>query len=142
MVVLACDGTPIVDVHLNLKFNSSTIDSNQNDPQPKLVVLFIQYKHSKLEARTSVKISAMNTEVALLEARLQRCGWAGGEWLFLWVSNRTIAKDEDPDPRLLWVGKSELVMHAPLIGRRGLVPMETSRQAELEEDEEYKMLIS
>ena len=42
----------------------------------------------------------------------------------LWVTNIIIVKDEDPDPRLLWVGKNELVMHAPLIGRRGLVPTE------------------
>lgn len=73
---------------------------------------------------------------------MKLCGWDEREWLFLWVSNRTIVKDMDPDPRLLWVGKSELVMHAPLIGRRGLVPMETSRQAELEEDEEAEMPIS
>jgi hypothetical protein len=139
-VVLACDGTPIIDAHLNLRLkpvpdSSSTAGANQSEElAPVPVVLFIQYKHSKLGAGTVVKVSDMNAEVRLLESRLRQCAWSGGEWLFLWVSNRKIDVDVGADARLIWVGKSELEMHAPLIGRRGRVPVESYRDAEVEDD--------
>eukprot|EP00978_Attheya_sp_CCMP212_P024469 scaffold76831_cov29-Attheya_sp.AAC.1 len=144
-VILACNGTPIIDAHMNLRLSTpdaSASYANQNEePHYQPVVLFLQYKHSKLDGvtDTDVKVSDMNAAVNLLDKRLQLCeNWNGCEWLFLWVSNRTIMKDQSPDPRLLWVGKTELIMHAPLIGRRGLVPAECTRQAE-EEDKEDEM---
>ena len=124
---MACDGTPIIDAHLNLRLKGND-GPNQNEYGD--VVLFVQYKHSKLESDTTVKVSEMNTAVELLSSRLKRYQWKG-EWLFLWVSNRNVIEDtKNPDPHLLWVGKNELVKHAPLIGRRGLVPYEMVRPDE------------
>jgi hypothetical protein len=54
----------------------------------------------------------------------------------VWISNRKIDVDVGADARLIWVGKSELGMHAPLIGRRGPVPVESCRDAEVEDDGE------
>ena len=134
-LLLACDGTPIVDAHLNLRLSMANGGNRRVS-----VVLFIQYKHSKLGSKTEVKVSEMNAAVAELNSRLQHCkNWKGGEWLFLWVSNRVINDREDhvtPDPRLLWVGKNELVKHAPLIGRRGLVPVPDNIRKDEEDDEE------
>jgi hypothetical protein len=141
-VVLACDGTPIIDAHLNLRLkpapdSSSTAGANQiEEPPPVPVVLFIQYKHSKPEADAVLKVSEMDAAVGLLESRLEQCNWDGREWLFLWISNRKIDADVGADARLIWVGKSELGMHAPLIGRRGPVPVESCRDAEVEDDGE------
>ena len=75
----------------------------------------------------------MNAAVKLLEDRLKKCNWGTQEWLFLWVSNRKIENDTTADPRLLWVGKKELVSHAPLIGRRGLIPTELGREEEMDD---------
>lgn len=127
-VVMACEGTPIIDAHLNLDLGPEKELNIDENSVP--VVLFIQYKHSKPDAGGVVKVSKMNASVVLLAARLKSCGWVGPEWLFLWVSNRNIEKDVDPDKRLLWVGKNELENHAPLIGRRGLVPMELERSGD------------
>lgn len=130
-LVLACDGMPIIDAHLNLRL---TRNDGPNRNEYGDVVLFVQYNHSKLESDTTVKVSEMNTAVELLSSRLERCQWKG-DWLFLWVSNRNIIEDtKNPHPRLLWVGKNELVKHAPLIGRRGLVPAEMVRPDEEVED--------
>ncbi len=93
----------------------------------------IQYKHSKPEANGVVKVSKMNASVVLLESRLNSCGWVEHEWLFLWVSNRRIEVDVTPNKRLLWVGRDELANHAPLIGRRGLVPTELLHRNEVDE---------
>ena len=128
-VLLAADGTPIIDAHLNLTL-SNAVDDARNDA----VALFIQYKHKKLNSKTKVKVSEMNAAVKLLELRLNVSKWEGGEWLFLWVSNREVEMDmTDPDQRLLWVGKDDLVKHAPLIGRRGLVTKEIIRADEVDE---------
>ena len=91
--------------------------------------LFVQYKHSKLDSDAQVKISQMNETVAKLEIYLsgQESEWGHRPWIFLWVTNRAIVADEDPHSRLLYVGKDNLIEHAPLIGRRGLVPQETVR---------------
>ena len=82
-LVLACDGTPIIDAHLNLRLKGND-GPNQNEYGD--VVLFVQYKHSKLESDTTVKVSEMNTAVELLSSRLKQHQWKG-EWLFLWVSS-------------------------------------------------------
>mmetsp|Transcript_5533 Transcript_5533/g.7703 ORF Transcript_5533/g.7703 Transcript_5533/m.7703 type:complete len:95 (-) Transcript_5533:859-1143(-) len=94
--------------------------------------MFVQYKHNNLESQTSsVHVSTMNAEVRKLDCRLQKHGWQEHRgWIFLWVTNRDVCKDEDPDPRLLWVEKSTLADHAPLLGTRGLAPLEESRDGE------------
>jgi hypothetical protein len=118
----ACDGTPIIDAHLNLDLGPEGESNINKKPVP--VVLFIQYKHSKPEASGVLKVSKMNGSLVLLESRLKSSGWAGPEWLFLWVSDRYIEVDDVADKRLLWVGENELENHAPLIGRRELAPIE------------------
>ena len=125
-VMLAADGTPIIDAHLNLTLSKAD-DSTQNVD----VILFIQYKHKKLNSKTQVKVSEMDAAVELLASRLKGSEWGGHEWLFLWVSNREVEMDMDsPDHRLLWVGRKDLVKHAPLIGCRGLVTKEIDRSGE------------
>ena len=128
---MACEGTPIIDAHLNLDLGAEGESDTNFVPVP--VVLFIQYKHSKPEANGVVKVSKMNASVVLLESRLNSCGWVEHEWLFLWVSNRRIEVDVTPNKRLLWVGRDELANHAPLIGRRGLVPTELLHRNEVDE---------
>lgn len=125
-VMLAADGTPIIDGHINL-----TLGNAGDATGDGAVTLFMQYKHKKLESKTQVKVSEMNAAVQLLESRLKTSKWQGGDWLFLWVSNRQVVVDmENTDHRLLWIGKDDLVKHAPLIGRRGLVLEETDRADE------------
>ena len=121
-----CDNTPIVDAYVNLKLSEMEAD---NDTKAESTTLFIQYKHSKLMAKGKVKVSEMNREVQKLGDYLKdkSSKWNGRPWIFLWVTNWEIVKDADPDPNLLWVGRDKLIDHAPLIGRRGLVPMETER---------------
>lgn len=83
----------------------------------------MQYKHSGLASRTfDVAVSTMNSEVSKLHN-----GWQDRKWIFLWVTNRTVVEDADPDCRLLWVCKATLAEHVPLLGFRGLVPQETLR---------------
>ena len=124
---MAKDGTPIIGAHLNLRL---TRNDGPNRNGYVYVVLFVQYKHSKLESDTNMKVSEMNAAAELLSSRLKQHEWKR-EWLFLWVSNRNIIEDtNDPHPHLLWVGKNELVKHAPLIGRRGFVPSEDVRKDE------------
>lgn len=66
-----------------------------------------------------------------LDARLRTHGWQEDRgWIFLWVTNREVVTDKNPDPRLLWVEKSTLADHAPLLGTRGLVPLEVLRKGE------------
>lgn len=76
----------------------------------------------------------MNGAVAKLESYLSgtESNWGHRPWIFLWVTNREIVDDAVPHPRLLWVGKDKLIDHAPLIGRRGLIPLEEER---IEEEE-------
>ena len=71
----------------------------------------------------------MNETVTKLETYLSGPGkWSGRPWIFLWVTNRAIVDDATtPHPNLLWVGKDKLIDHAPLIGRRGLIPKEEER---------------
>lgn len=125
-VHLAKDGTPIVDGYLNLKFQAPVGAGAVSK------TVFVQYKHSGLESQTSpVHVSSMNTEVRKLDTRLRKHGWQEHRgWIFLWVTNREIVRDEDPDPRLLWVEKSTLADHAPLLGTRGLAPLEELRNGE------------
>lgn len=125
-VMLAADGTPIIDGHMNI-----TLSNAGDAAGDSAVTLFMQYKHKKLESKTQVKVSEMNAAVQLLESRLKASDWQEREWLFLWVSNREVVVDmEITDGRLLWVGKNDLIKHAPLIGRRGLVLEETCRADE------------
>jgi len=93
--------------------------------------LFVQYKHSRLDSQTSpVHISTMNAAVNELDARLRKHNWEQHRWIFLWVTNRDVEEDVTPDARLLWVDKSSLADHAPLLGTRGLVPLEELREKE------------
>ena len=126
----ALAGTPIIDAYVNLKLcgggeslaaGTATVDES--------ATLFIQYKHSKLEPEAQVKISEMNDTVTKLETYLSgyESHWGGRPWIFLWVTNRAIVENATPHPHLLWVGKDNLMDHAPLIGRRGLIPKEDER---------------
>ncbi|KAL3926898.1 MAG: hypothetical protein SGBAC_013293 [Bacillariaceae sp.] len=125
-VHLAKDGTPIIDGYLNLTFQAPAGAGVASK------TVFVQYKHSGLESQTSpVHVSSMNIEVRKLDARLRKNGWQENRgWIFLWVTNREIVSDMDPDPRLLWVDKSTLADHAPLLGTRGLAPLEELRNGE------------
>lgn len=122
-VHLAAPGNPITDAHFNLN-----VERVANDPQQGMTV-FMQYKHSvDLEADTTVKVSAMNGAVETLRGRLAKHGWPRErEWLFLWVTNRSVVVDVPANENLLWVGREELFEHSPLIGMRGLVAVEQSR---------------
>ena len=115
-IFLAAEGTPLIDAFLNLLLHRRT-------------TMFIQYKHSGLSSRTSpVHVSTMNQSVTLLGRRLAACGWSEDqEWILFWVTNRAVIHDVTPDDKLLWVDKSVLASHAPLLGRRGLVPHESLR---------------
>lgn len=56
----------------------------------------MQYKHSGLASRTfDVAVSTMNSEVSKLHN-----GWQDRKWIFLWVTNRTVVEDADPDSSL------------------------------------------
>ena len=122
-VVKACEGTPIIDAHLVLNLGKTDGSQNAED-----VVLFIQYKHSKLESKTTVKVSDMIQACKSLDERLKLCHFQS-PWLFLWITNRKIDNDvKNSDSRLLWVGREQFVKHAPLIGRRGLVTVEPCRR--------------
>ena len=72
----------------------------------------------------------MNAEVKKLSARLRKHKWKREGWIFLWVTNRDVVEDADAHPQLLWVDKSTLADHAPLLGTRGLVPLEKFRTGE------------
>lgn len=119
-------GTPIVDGYLNLKLNNLE----------GTTTLFIQYKHSALSSTTStVNVSTMNKEYAKLKSRLKKHGWPNDRpFLFLWVTNRTVDRDEEANNSLLWICKESLADHAPLLGQRGLVPTEKLRESEYEDD--------
>lgn len=125
-VHLTCDGTPIVDGYQNLKFEtSSAVDAIVRS-------MFIQYKHSCLRCQTSdIHVSTMNQEVMKLKSRLTKHKWPTSRgFIFLWVTNRTVVSDVAPCRELLWVERSTLAEHAPLLGTRGLVPLEELRQTE------------
>ena len=128
-VHLAMEGTPIVDGYLNLRLGAAS----SSDIATK--TLFIQYKHSGLESQSSaVHISHMNHEVNKLAVRLNKHGWPQDRgWIFLWVTNRDVVQDCVPDQRLLWVDKTSLSKHAPLLGTRGLVPLEQLREVDHKE---------
>ena len=126
----ALAGTPIIDAFVNLKLSgggeslaagTATVDES--------TTLFLQYKHGTLESEALVKISEMNDTVTQLETYLSgsESNWGGRPWIFLWVTNRAIVENATPHPKLLWVGKDNLMDHAPLIGRRGLIPKEDER---------------
>ena len=124
-VHLSCPGTPIIDGHVNLSVGQSS--------RPVLAMtLFLQYKHSvSLVGSEAVKVSLMNQAVTALRERLSRHLWPmARQWALLWVTNRSVIIDAEPDAQLLWVGREQLCEHAPLIGMRGLVAVEEFRQAE------------
>ena len=123
-VHLAEDGTPIIDGYQNLEFQAPAGTVSKT--------MFVQYKHSGLESATSkIHVSTMNNEVKKLDARLTKHRWQEDRgWIFLWVTNRDVVTDAIPDPRLLWVERSTLANHAPLLGTRGLVPLEVLRNGE------------
>ncbi|CAB9511248.1 expressed unknown protein [Seminavis robusta] len=122
-VHLAAPGNPITDAHFNLN-----VERVANDPQQGMTV-FMQYKHSVDERGTTVKVSEMNGAVETLRGRLANHGWPRDrEWLFLWVTNRSVEVDVPANEKLLWVGREELFEHSPLIGMRGLVVDEQSRE--------------
>ena len=120
-VHLAAAGTPILDGYMNLRLNNLH----------GATTLFVQYKHSGLESSASpVSVSTMNNETSKLRNRLMKHGWPNDKrFLFLWVTNRAVTNDEGaaPDKDLFWVDKDTLCEHAPLLGYRGLVPEESSR---------------
>lgn len=132
----ALDGTPIIDAYVNLELRdegtpaaAAAASSAAAATVDKATTLFVQYKHSKLESDSKVKVSEMNETVKKLATYLSGPGkWGGRPWIFLWVTNRTIVNDTTPHPNLLWVGKDKLIDHAPLIGRRGLIPKEKERR--------------
>lgn len=135
----ALDGTPVVDAYVNLKLyhdqqkvGATAVAAAAAAIAAGIATLFVQYKHSKLESKSQIKVSEMNHEVTKLETYLSEPGsnWCGRPWIFLWVSNRAIVNDVDPHPNLLWVGRDQLIEHAPLIGRRGLIPVEEERNGE------------
>jgi hypothetical protein len=118
-IFVVADGTPIIDSFLNIDLQ--TTGTNQ-----QRTTLFIQYKHSGLESETSV--STMNYQVNMLANWLAECGWSEHqEWIFLWVTNRKVVEDALPHDKLLWVSRAELMDHAPVLGSRGLVPIEVPR---------------
>lgn len=125
-VHLARAGTPIIDAHFNL-----IVEPFANGVGRGLTV-FKQYKHSvEVNASVKVKVSEMNAQVIKLKELLARHSWPSSqEWVFLWVTNRLVNLDAEPDEKLLWVGREELCEHAPLIGMRGLVGVEDKRQGE------------
>ena len=118
-------GTPIIDSFLNINLETTA-------PNQQRTTLFIQHKHSGLESATSAtSVSMMNNEVQKLAKHLAQCGWSEHqEWIFLWVTNREVVKNEVPHDKLLWVSRAELMDHAPLLGTRGLVPTEVLRPEE------------
>lgn len=125
----ALDGTPIIDAYVNLKLRDEGTLAAAAATVDETTTLFVQYKHSKLESDAQVKVSEMNETVTKLETYLSGPGkWGGRPWIFLWVTNRAIVDNATtPHPNLLWVGKDKLIDHAPLIGRRGLIPKEEER---------------
>ena len=120
---LACPGTPIIDAHFNLNVQPAA-----NDPERGMTV-FTQYKHSiNLDTDEKVKVSMMNDAAAKLKKRLTKHSWPSDrQWVFLWVTNRSVTMDVEPHEKLLWVGRQELSEHAPLIAMRGLVAVEENR---------------
>ena len=74
----------------------------------------------------------MNAAVTKLKETLGKHGWPKSrEWIFLWVTNHHLVNtDVEPDEKLMWVGRHELCENAPLIGMRGLVPLEEGRDGE------------
>ena len=123
-VFLVADGTPVIDAFVNLRLKAGTAG------RPRSTTLFIQYKHSGLDSRDSaVNVSTMNQSVTLLAGRLKKHGWPKKQdWILLWVTNREVERDVEPNEKLLWVDKASLAKHAPLLGRRGHAPLESLRE--------------
>ena len=126
-VVFAAPGTPLIDAYLNLQLVRADSSGLEGEIT---TTLFLQYNHTTNVNTTTqpsqIKVSTMNEQARLLATILAKMGWDHSRlnWLMLWVSNRSIQEDEAPHPKLLWVGKDNLVQHAPLIGPRGLVTQE------------------
>ena len=125
-VHIAKAGTPIIDAYFNL------IARDFLNADERGLTVFIQYKHStQIDASANIKVSDMNAAVTKLKETLSKYGWPKSqEWIFLWVTNRLVNTDVEPDEKLLWVGRHELCENAPLIGMRGLVPLEEGRDGE------------
>ena len=125
-VHLAKAGTPIIDAHFNL-----SVKAFLNGDEKELTV-FVQYKHTaQIDTSAKIKVSEMNAAVINLMDKLSSHGWPPSrEWVFLWVTNRLVDLDVEPNDKLLWVGRNEVYEHAPLIGMRGLVTGEVRREGE------------